>query len=200
MNPAYAEINRLLGQSESDRQLVVLSNVIREHLPAIDQNEDFSNIAKLWERRNNTWTTQLQKYLKERDPPIYNQQDIAAMNNCFNVMVGQCNKEREDSVKNYTKLMDEARHRFKQASNDLTRFMNESRADIDAERCKQRSFCKKIDAGIFPQDNAILYNESIAREECALDRKTVFRRQSSTLSRSLNNKKTFSSTTERSFQ
>ena len=155
MNPAYAEINRLLGQSESDRQLVVLSNVIREHLPAIDQNEDFSNIAKLWERRNNTWTTQLQKYLKERDPPIYNQQDIAAMNNSFNVMIAQCNKEWADSVKNYTKLMDEARHRFKQASQDLTRLMNESRADIDAERCKQRAFCKKVDAGIFPQDNAI---------------------------------------------
>ena len=50
MNPVYAEINRLLGQSESDRQLLVLSNVIREHLPAIDQNEDFSNIAKLWDR------------------------------------------------------------------------------------------------------------------------------------------------------
>ena len=106
MNPAYAEINRLLRQSESDRQLVVLSNVIREHLPAIEQNEDFSNIAKLWEQRNNTWTTQLQKYLKERDPPIYNQQDIAAMNNSFNVMVAHCNKEREDSVKNYTKLME----------------------------------------------------------------------------------------------
>ena len=161
MNPAYAEINRLLGQSESDKQLVILSNVIREHLPAIDQNEDFSNIAKLWERRNNTWMTQLQKYLKERDPPIYNQQDIAAMNNSFNVMVVQCNKECEDSVKNYTKLMDEARHRFKQTSQDLTRFMNESRADIDAERCKQ-------------QDNAILYNESLAREDCTLARKTDF--------------------------
>ena len=124
MNPAYAEINRLLGQSESDKQLVILSNVIREHLPAIDQDEDFNNISKLWERRNNTWTTQLQKYLKERDPPIYSQQDIAAMNNSFNVMVTQCNKEREDSVKNYIKLMDEARHRSKQSTNDLTRFEN----------------------------------------------------------------------------
>ena len=89
MNPAYAEVNRLLGQSESDRQLVVLSNVIREHLPAIDQNEDFTNISKLWERRNNTWTTQLQKYLKERDPSVYSQQDIPAMNNSFNVMFTQ---------------------------------------------------------------------------------------------------------------
>ena len=174
MNPAYAEVNRLLGQSESDRQLVVLSNVIREHLPAIDQNEDFSNIAKLWERRNNTWTTQLQKYLKERDPPVYSQQDIAAMNNSFNVMVAQCNKEREDSVKNYIKLMDEARHRSKQASNDLTRFENESRADIDAERCKQRALQNKINAGIFPQDNSILFKESIAREDCALARKDDF--------------------------
>ena len=136
MNPAYAEINRLLGQSESDKQLVILSNVIREHLPAIDQNEDFSNISKLWERRNNTWSTQLQKYLKERNPPIYSQQDIAAMNNSFNVMVAQCNKEREDSVKNYIKLLDEARHRSKQSTNDLTRFENDSRADIDAEQKK----------------------------------------------------------------
>ena len=174
MNPAYAEINRLLGQSESDKQLVILSNVIREHLPAIDQDEDFSNIAKLWERRNNTWTTQLQKYLKERDPPIYSQQDIAAMNNSFNVMVAQCNKEREDSVKNYIKLMDEARHRSKQATNDLTRFENESRADIDAERCKQQSLVKKIDAGIFPNENAILHHESTQREYCALARKHDF--------------------------
>ena len=70
--------------------------------------------------------------------------------------------------------MDEARHRFKQASQDLTRFMNESWADIDAERCKQRALCKKVDAGIFPQDNALLYNESLAREDCALARKTDF--------------------------
>ena len=121
MNPAYAKVNRLLGQSESDRQLVILSNVIREHIPGINQNEDFSNIAKLWERRNNTWTTQLQKYLKERNPPVYSQQDIAAMNNSFNVMVAQCNKEREDSVKTFIKLMDEACHRGKQASIDLAR-------------------------------------------------------------------------------
>ena len=85
MNPAYAEVNRLLGQAESDGQLVILSNVFHEHIPGIDQNEEFSNIAKLWERRNNTWTTQLQKYLKERNPPAYSQQDIAAMNNSFNV-------------------------------------------------------------------------------------------------------------------
>ena len=164
MNPAYAEINRLLGQSENDKQLVILSKVIREHLPAINQNEDFSNISKLWERRNNTWSTQLQKYLKERNPPIYSQQDIAAMNNSFNVMVAQCNKEREDSVKNYIKLLDEARHRSKQSSNDLARFENDSRADIDAERCKQQSLAKKIDADIYPNENAILHHESKQRE------------------------------------
>ena len=174
MYPAYAEINRLLGQSENDKQLVILSKVIREHLPAIDQNEDFSNISKLWERRNNTWSTQLQTYLKERNPPIYSQQDIAAMNNSFNVMVAQCNKEREDSVKNYIKLLDETRHRSKQSSHDLARFETESRADIDAERCKQQALKNKIDSGIFPLDNTILHNESKQREFCALARKDDF--------------------------
>ena len=70
--------------------------------------------------------------------------------------------------------MDEARHRSKQASIDLTRNENESRADIDAERCKQKSLRQYIDNGIYSQDNAILHNESIAREDCALAGKADF--------------------------
>ena len=54
MNPQYAEVNRILGQSESDRQLVVLSNAIHEAITSISQNEEFNNISKLWECQNNT--------------------------------------------------------------------------------------------------------------------------------------------------
>ena len=113
MNPQYAEVSRILGQSESDRQLSLLSKVLHEHLPCLKQNAEFENAATLWDRRNNTWSSQLETDLKQRKQPVYTQQDIAALNNAYNVMVAQVNKTREATMSHYNKLLDEARARQK---------------------------------------------------------------------------------------
>ena len=70
MNPQFAEVSGILGQSESDRQFVLFSNLLKEHVPNVVQNSEFTNASELWERRHNTLTTQLQKSLKVRKPPI----------------------------------------------------------------------------------------------------------------------------------
>ena len=111
MNPQFAEVSRILGQSQSDRQFVLFSNLLREHVPGVNQNSEFAATSQLWERRNNTWVTQLTRSLKERNPPIYTHQDIASLNNAYNVMIQQTNCQREDQVKHYSKLLDEARKR-----------------------------------------------------------------------------------------
>ena len=56
MNPQYAEVSRILGQSEADRQLLLINKVLHEHLPSLKQNAEFDNAAKLWDRRGNTWS------------------------------------------------------------------------------------------------------------------------------------------------
>ena len=96
MNPQFAEVSRILGQSESDRQFVLFSNLLREHVPGVSLNSEFAASSQLWERRNNTWVTQLTKSLKERNPPVYNHQDIASLNNAYNVMIQQTNRQREN--------------------------------------------------------------------------------------------------------
>ena len=113
MNPQFAEISRILGQSESDRQFVLFSNLLKQHVPGVNQNSEFASASQLWERRNNTWVTQLQKSLRERNPPVYTHQDVASLNNAYNVMISQTNRQREDQVRHYNKLLDEARRKQK---------------------------------------------------------------------------------------
>ena len=72
MNPQFAEVSRILGQSESDRQFVLFSNLLKQHVPGVNLNSEFASASRLWERRNNTWVTQLQQSLKGRNPPVYN--------------------------------------------------------------------------------------------------------------------------------
>ena len=52
MNPQYAEVSRILGQSESDRQLSLLSKALHEQLPSLKQNADFDNATKLGQNTN----------------------------------------------------------------------------------------------------------------------------------------------------
>jgi len=71
MNPQYAEVSRILGQSESDRQLSLLSKALHEHLPSLKQNAEFENAAKLWDRQNNTWSSQLETDQKEKENNLF---------------------------------------------------------------------------------------------------------------------------------
>ena len=61
MNPQYAEVHRILGQTEYDRQLSIL-NKAQTYLPDIKNDRELGNAAIIWDHRDRTWT----KHLEER--------------------------------------------------------------------------------------------------------------------------------------
>ena len=65
-----------------------------------------------------------------RQQPLYTQQDIASLNNAYNVMVAY--KNRETHMDHLTKLLDEARAKQKTMDDCLARTANDSRTEIDA--------------------------------------------------------------------
>ena len=174
MNPQYAEVSRILGQSESDRQLSLLSKALHEHLPSLKQNAEFDNAAKLWDRRSNTWSKQLETDLQQRKQPVYTQQDIAALNNAYNVMVGQVNKTREATMSHYNKLLDESRARKKTMEDCVTKTQHDSRSDYDSEVCKQEHLMKLITQGNPPADANVQIAESKLKVKFILKRRTDF--------------------------
>ena len=73
-----------------------------------------------------------------RKQPLYTQQDKASLNNAYNVMVAQVNKNQETHMDHLTKLLDEARTKQKTMDDCLARTANDSRTEIDTEVCKYR--------------------------------------------------------------
>ena len=133
MNPQYAEVHRILDQTESDRQLAILNKALRTYLPDIKNDRELGNAALLWDRRDRTWTKHLEEKHRERKQPLYTQQDKASLNNAYNVMVAQVNKNRETHMDHLTKLVDEARAKQKTMDDCLARTANDSRTKIDAQ-------------------------------------------------------------------
>ena len=76
-NPQYAEVSRILGASEHDRQLSILNRALTQHIPGLEKDEVFGNAAAHWERQNNTWPLELEKLLQNRKPAIYTRVAIA---------------------------------------------------------------------------------------------------------------------------
>ena len=138
MNPQYAEVHRILGQTESDRQLAILNKALQTYLPGIKNDRELGNAALLWDRRDKTWTKHLEEKRRGRKQPLYTQQDIASLNNAYNVMVAQVNKNRETHMDHLTKLLDEARTKQKTMDDCLARTANDSRTEIDAQVCNFR--------------------------------------------------------------
>ena len=60
MSPQYAEVSRILGQSESDRQLAIIGRALHEHIPSFQDDQAFGTAASLWERRQNTLALELE--------------------------------------------------------------------------------------------------------------------------------------------
>ena len=114
-NPQYAEVSRILGASENDQQISILSRALTQHIPGLENDKVFGNDAAHWERRNKTWPLELEKH---RRPPIYTQTGIASLNNSYAVHVSLTNKHREAGAKHHNKLMDESRSRA--AEHNLT--------------------------------------------------------------------------------
>ena len=83
---------------------------------------------------------------------MYTQQDIASLNNAYNVMVAQVNKNRETHMEHLTKLLDEARAKQKTMDDCLARTANHCRTETDDEMCKYRQLALKIRRGQPPPD------------------------------------------------
>ena len=56
MHSQHAEVHRILGQTESDRQLAILNEALQTYLRGIKNNRELGNAALLWDRRDKTWT------------------------------------------------------------------------------------------------------------------------------------------------
>ena len=91
---------------------------------------------------------------------MYTQQDIAALNNAYNVMVAQVNKTREATMSHYSKLLNEARARQKNMEDCLAKTQNDARSDFDSEKCKQEHLNALITARTAPIDAPIQIAES----------------------------------------
>ena len=89
------EVHRLLGQSESDRQISTLTQVLRDAIPELRNSQLLGKSANAWSTRNRSWAEHLSEMHKKRKPPFYNHQDVVAMNNAHNVNVVTVNKQRE---------------------------------------------------------------------------------------------------------
>ena len=152
MNPQYAEVHRILSQTESDRQLSILNKALQTYLPDIKNDRELGNAALLWDRRDRTWTKHLEEKHRVRQQPLYTQQDIASLNNAYNFMVAQVNKNQETHMDHLTKLLDEARTKQKTMDDCLARTANDSRTEIDAQVCKYRQLERQIQRGQPPPD------------------------------------------------
>ena len=82
-------------------------------------------------------------------------------------MIQQTNRPREDQVKHYGKLLDEARKRHKNVEDQMTKIQYDCRLDIDSERVKQTSIKERLkynNADI--QKEQVLWDESKLKEVC----------------------------------
>ena len=152
MNPQYAEVHRILGQTESDRQLSILNKALQTYLPDIKNDRELGNAALLWDRRDRTWTKHLEEKHRVRQQPLYTQQDIASLNNAYNVMVAQVNKNRETHMDHLTKLLDKAKAKQKTMDDCLARTANDSITEIDAQMCKYKQLELQTQRGQPPID------------------------------------------------
>jgi len=155
MNPQYAEVHRILGQTESDRQLAILNKALQTYLPGIKNDRELGNAALLWDRRDRTWTKHLEEKHRKRKQPLYTQQDIASLNNAYNVMVAQVNKNRETHMIHLTKLLDEARAKQKTMDDCLAKTANECRTDYDAQVCNYKALERQWNRGQTPPDSQV---------------------------------------------
>ena len=130
-NENYAEVSRVLGQSETDKQLTFLGKALCEALPQLKNDPNFTSAADNWNRRQNTWPSELKKR-----PPIHNQASISALNNAHAVYVHQVNDQRRAYQANFHKMVDDQTTRFRNGEQKLTNTRHAHRKYYDDERSK----------------------------------------------------------------
>ena len=111
MDQNYAEVHRLLGQSESERQLSTFTRALRDAIPELRNNQLLEKSANIWSTRNRSWSEHLSEMHKCRKPPFYNHQDVVAMNNAHNVNVVTVNKQREIQMSHLTHALKKAENK-----------------------------------------------------------------------------------------
>ena len=93
MDPHYFEVQKLLGQSDLDQHLLLLTRALQSALPGLQNNNKLEQSALLWSTRNRTWPDHLHDKFVKRSPPVYCHQYIVILCNSYNVKVSTVNKQ-----------------------------------------------------------------------------------------------------------
>ena len=89
-------------------------------------------------------------------------------------MINQTNRQREDQVQHYNKLLDEARRTHKHVEDQITKIHYECRLDIDNERVKQTSIRECLNNGSDQQEEQVKWDESKLKEHCFASRRDEY--------------------------
>ena len=135
-NENYAEVSRVLGQSETDKQLAFLGKALCEALPQLKNDPNFTSAADNWNRRQNTWPSELNKRVMDRKPPIHTHASISSLNNAHAVYVHQVNDQRKAYQANLHKMVDDQTTRVRNGQLKLTDTRHAHRRYFDDERSK----------------------------------------------------------------
>ena len=133
-NENYAEVSRVLGQSETDKQLAFLGQALCEALPSLKNNPNFTSAADNWNRRNNTWPSELIKRVKERKPPRHTVASISSLNNAHAVYIHQVNDQRRSIKDGLLKQVDDQTTRIRNAEQKLHDMQQSNRKQYDEDR------------------------------------------------------------------
>ena len=175
-NENYAEVSRVLGQSETDKQLAFLGQALCEALPSLKNNPNFTSAADNWNRRNNTWPSELIKRVKERKPPRHTVASISSLNNAHAVYIHQVNDQRRSIKDGLLKQVDDQTTRIRNAEQKLHDMQQSNRKQYDEDRSQSEKLLTQCMSGApTPQANADLI-ETQSKIERAKVRNADFER------------------------
>ena len=156
-NENYAEVSRVLGQSETDKQLAFLGKALCEALPQLKNDPNFTSATDNWNRRQNTWPSELNKGVRERRTPKHTITSISSLNNAHAVYVHQVNDQRRAQKDSLLKQVDDQTTRIRNAQQKLNDTKHSHRKSYDEERSTaDRLLAQCMSGAATPQANAEL--------------------------------------------
>ena len=156
-NENYAEVSRVLGQSETDKQLAFLGKALCEALPQLKNDPNFTSAADNWNRRQNTWPSELNKRVMDRKPPKHTHASISSLNNAHAVYVHQVNDQRKAHKDSLHKMVDDQTTRVRNGQQKLTDTRHAHRKYFDDERSTgDKLLAQSMSGAATPQSNAEL--------------------------------------------
>jgi len=156
-NENYAEVSRVLGQRETDKQLAFLGKALCEALPQLKDNPNFTSATDNWNRRQNTWPSELIKRIKKRKPPKQTVASISSLNNAHSVYVHQINDQRRAIKDGLLKQVDDQTTRIRNAEQKLHDMQQTNRKQYDEDRIRTGTlFTQSVNGAPNAQVNAEL--------------------------------------------